>query len=181
MTEIRNETSASYIGQCKSCGAALPPSKTRPYRYCPGGCKQKGYRRRKAAAGFEIGAEITHPQHGKGLVIRVNGDRVVSLFHTKTGKLWAELDAEKVTRYKNPYRAPRKRINQFNPNDPYHIIAAAAVGPYFDAGGCMEELRQAPIYRRKRSGRSRPYRDFTKVINTNLARMVEQAKRPRTK
>jgi len=35
-------------GCCENCGAQLPPSRRRPWRYCPGGaCKQRGYRRRR--------------------------------------------------------------------------------------------------------------------------------------
>ncbi len=149
----------------------------RPRKHADNAARQKSYRRRQgAAAPVEISTRVRHDKHGAGIVINLLSEgRAYVAF---PGRIWRDLPvselastgiAKKIPTWADPeIRNPKKRLVQpFGFSEEKSLVYASFPGV---------NIKDIPVFKRNVAGKGRKFKDFTKVVNSRIARLIWKAK-----
>lgn len=165
--------SAAYYSE----GEIQKARRGRPRLHASAADKQAAYRERKRPARIEPGARVTHGLYGKGIVTQIHGQRFIVAFQTGSRREWRELAATDLTfsgRVKKPpaWTDSGKPLskNWKPPREWKTALPQTQLETALDG-----EKIAVPVYGRRTKGRRKTRRDYTKLINHNLAVMMDRA------
>jgi len=163
---------AAYISE----GGVQKARRGRPRLHASAADKQAAYRERKQPARIEPGARVIHRTYGKGIVTSVHKDRFIVAFLTD-GRIWRDLPAAELTFDGRTKKLPswtdasKPLSKNWKPWRKWQTrLPAAAISTAFDG-----ERVAVPTYGVRKAGKRKVRRDYTKLINHNLAVLVERA------
>ncbi len=148
----------------------------RPRIYLSDAAKQAAYRKRKQPPRIEPGSRVIHGQR-KGIVTSIHGDRFIVAFQTPSGREWRDLAATELSFSGRVKKLPawtdsgKPLSKNWKPWREWKTALPRAEEHTAIDG----ETIIVPIYGIRKAGRRKTRRDYTRLINHNIASLLEQA------
>jgi hypothetical protein len=164
----------NFVSKSSACTIKGPG---RPKLYTSAAAKQAAYRARKHPAEIEPGTRVIHGTH-KGIVTSVHGNRFIVAFQMAEGRQWRDLPATELTFAGRVNKLPkwtdsgRPLSRNWKPQRRW-VTALPLTG--FEAAIDGEKIA-VPVYGVRKAGRRRTRRDYTRLIDHNIAVLLERAK-----
>jgi hypothetical protein len=153
------------------------PKRGRPRLHPSAAAKQAAYRERKHPARIEPGTRVTFGTR-QGIVTSVHGDRFIVAFQSPTGREWRDLTAAELTFAGRVSKLPAWTDSgrPLSKNwKPWRLWQTGLPPTEMHTAEDGEKVA-VPVYARRTAGRRKTRRDYTKLIDHNLAVLMGRAK-----